>query len=567
MANVTLVPLASQPTGKAAVVSYNELLKHPELYYAGIDLVWVTTASCLVFVMIPALSLIYSGLSNRSFALTLFRLPMITGACVGMQWVLWGYLVTFSDSALSSNWWGGQASAGGYKSVLGMPISVGDGTNTDAVVPELLFALYEGMFASFTAAVVCGGTMQRARPQRFIIFITLWSLLVYDPVARWSWSKNGWLKVLGTLDFAGGTPVHIVSGTTVAAFAIFCSIESNKGPSEFYRAAANRVISRAKEAFYNVRCIVDIAYGLLTFGRHALEDKEPPMNIEQPLFKKAAASFPYNVNFVVLGTSLLWFGWAGFNGGSALGGNLRAVSAWTSTHVAACAGGTTGVLWIWAAKGIQSLAEQNPSMDSEYRDSSLDHGGAQPEFSRLSVWSFCDGAISGLIAITPAAGYVPVWSAAIFGVVGAIGVNFLKQEAAFFLRNDPFHIFAMHSGGGVIGMVLTGIFADPTTTGLDGHSTLPNPDYTMAKRVGLQLADVACGGVYTFVMTLGILYFLKAVAVLLRITKWDTSCVDIPGDMFQAVLQQQWEGHIDPETGALKPKEKPAQATGSYWPS
>ncbi|KAK3389952.1 ammonium transporter AmtB-like domain-containing protein [Podospora didyma] len=550
MASVTLVALAPPTMATASVVAYADILRHPEQFYSGADIVWVMISSALVFIMIPSLSLIYSGLGNRSFALTLFRLPMLTGAFIGVQWVLWGYLVTFSDSILPSNWWGGESRAGGYKDVLGMPVSVGDGPDTSAVIPELVFALYEGMFASFTAAVVCGGTMHRARPRRFIVFISIWSLLVYDPVARWSWSADGWLRTLGSLDFAGGTPVHIVSGTTVAAFAVFCSIESRGSLRAFARAAVRKVWSRVGHLFHIIWSILRIILLLCSFGRVNLpESQDPPSEAVAP--SGGEESFPYNINFVVLGTAFLWFGWAGFNGGSALGGNLRAVSAWTSTHVAACAGGVTGTLWIWIIKGMPDSDTDGELANSPTDETKRNNVMARQAFDRLSVWFFCDGAISGLVAITPAAGYVPVWSAVVFGVVGALGVNFLKKETEVFLRHDPLQIFAVHAGGGVIGMVLTGLFVDSVTVGLDGHSTIPHPEYSMAQRVGYQLADSASGMAYTFFMTLAILYFMKVVAYLFGGLPWSQTAVYSDSnrleDEFQAIIQQQWRGNLDPE--------------------
>ncbi|KAK3366748.1 ammonium transporter AmtB-like domain-containing protein [Lasiosphaeria ovina] len=513
-------------------------------------------SSALVFIMIPSLSLIYSGLGNRSFALTLFRLPMITAAFVGLQWVLWGYLVTFSEGSISSNWWGGESRAGALRHVLAGPVSVGDGPNTSAVIPELLFSLYEGMFASFTAAVVCGGTMHRARPRRFIIFISLWALLVYDPVARWSWSSKGWLRELGSLDFAGGTPVHIVSGTTVAAFAVFCSIESRGSLWAFLAEAKRRVGHRLSHIWYAVWSVLRILFLLCTCGRVYVPDADPPAEHTPPHSGGSGQeNFPYNINFVVLGTALLWFGWAGFNGGSALQGNLRAVSAWTATHVAACSGGSAGMLWIWVMKGVP---DNEPHSDGTPDEAERHETMARQAFDRLSVWYFCDGAIAGLVAITPAAGYVPVWSAPVFGFVAALAVNLLKKETELFLRHDPLQIFAVHSGGGVVGMILTGIFAE--------YVHLPR----------IQIADTVAGLGYTFFMTLAILYFMKVVAYLFSGSSWRRTAVysdkNRLEDEFQATVQQQWRGDLDLEGRAFPkallpppaPPERPPRPDDMY---
>lgn len=422
----------AQPTPSSVSVIYSEILKHPEQFYQGSDLVWVLLSSATVFLMIPALSFINAGLGNRSFSLTLFRLPLVTAAFVGLQWVLWGYALTFSSGIL---WWGGEIRAIAANDVLARPVATGDGGGPGgAKIPELVYMLYEAMFASFTAAVVCGGTMHRARPARFIVFITFWSFLIYFPVARWSWSSYGWSKQLGTLDFAGGTPVHIVSGTTVAAFSLYCSFEAKRRSwRAFSRDAWHRFTgmfdNRTFHLFLNILAkLLTLLVNFLTRGRYprpcesteesadksaegtGMEETSPrppaedgtervsPMttNIRASADREngptstAFESQPSNVNYVVFGTALLWFGWAGFNGGSALGGNMRAVSAWTATHIAACAGGVTGMFCIWFLKVF------NPA------------GGEV--VGRLSVFYFCDGAIAGLVAITPGAGYVSVKS-------------------------------------------------------------------------------------------------------------------------------------------------------------
>ncbi|KAK0630210.1 ammonium transporter AmtB-like domain-containing protein [Bombardia bombarda] len=521
-------------------------------------------ASALVFLMIPSLSLIYAGLGNRSFALTLFRLPVVTAAFIGLQWVFWGYALAFTDSGF---WWGGEKRANALQDVLARPISTGDSPG-GSPIPELVYVVYEGMFACFTAAVVCGGTMHRARPARFIVFITLWSLLVYIPIARWSWSPYGWSRLYGTLDFAGGTPVHIVSGTTVAAFAMFCSVESKASLGEFISIATGRAWRRTVYFWKNVwsalstviRIIVKIIAWIITCGNVRLrrpnepedEPEDEPPGIHD-VDDTSAVFQPYNVNYIVLGTALLWFGWAGFNGGSALGANLRAVSAWASTHFAACAGGVTGMFWIWLYKAMpdDNASDAGSQQSGEGSGASRRrHADRRRTFDDLSAVYFCDGAISGLVAITPAAGYVPVWSAPIFGIVSAILVNLLKNETRIYLRHDPLQVFAVHAGGGLVGMGLTAFFADPVTIGLDGHSTIPHPEYTMGKRFGFQLVDGLSGMCYTFVMSLAILYFMKLVASIFMSTPWKQIAVyddeNRLEDEFQATISQQWRSDLDP---------------------
>jgi Amt family ammonium transporter len=367
-----------------------------------------------------------------------------------------------------------------------------------------------------SAALVCGGTMNRARPARFLVFISIWSVIVYEPVARWSWDPDGWSNKLGVMDFAGGTAVHIVSGTTVAAFAVFCAIERLGSFQDLCEAVKN-----TSEKFFK-RLVKGIVYPWLEIWRTLValgfpscfkkgdEDEDSHSGSQREPSGGLAPIETYNVNYMVLGTALLWFGWAGFNGGSALGGNMRAVSAWTSTHIAACAGGTCGVFFIWYKKIKIWLYTGGVGHD--------------PGFEYLTVVYFCDGAIAGLVAITPGAGYVslssyasrispvstsftnlsqvPVWSAAIFGAISAVFVLWLKKETAMFLKEDPLQIFTVHTGGGFIGMLLTGLLArcvnlypkkvsnsdmfefSDTTIGLDGYSTMPHPEYTRGQRFG-----------------------------------------------------------------------------------
>ncbi|KAK0656939.1 ammonium transporter AmtB-like domain-containing protein [Cercophora newfieldiana] len=491
---VTIRVQAAPPSATVVEVPYDTVLANPEQYFQAADLVWVMVASAMVFLMVPALSLIYAALSNRSFAMTMFRLPLMTAAVVGLQWVFWGYSITFTDGSL---WYGGETRANALVDAVARPIAVGTGEGPS--IPELLFVLYEGMFASFTAAIVCGGIVHRARPARFLIFISFWSTLVYSPVARWTWHRKGWSNQLGVLDFAGGTPVHITSGTTVAAFALFYDFETSKlSLFRYSQALLLRIGKRIAHDFEIIWVVAKSCFRILkTLLTGAEWIKPEPAEYSVPPTVDAGHFEPYNNTYLVLGTALLWFGWAGFNGGSALGANLRAVSAWLSTHVAACAGGVVGILWQWSEKLLDAGGRNFEAMPPDAR------------YADLTVISFCDGAIAGLVAITPGSGFVPVWSAAIFGAVAALVVGFVKKESAAVLRHDKLHVFAVHAGAGLVGMCLTGLFADPTTVGLDGHSTLPHPEYSTGRRLGYQIADVLAAVAYSFVMTIAILNFMK----------------------------------------------------------
>jgi len=289
----------------------------------------------------------------------------------------------------------------------------------------------DGLLTIRRAALVCGGVIRDVYTGRFLIFITLWSLLVYIPVARWSWHWAGWSNQYGVMDFAGGTAVHITSGTTVLAFYFFYEVQK-KGFWTCWSGFWNILWRRLCIPYNNYKKIRQQFGRPTTVGAHGgaraiesgdqdseqhdMEDRSQPeegQNVQpavdpvkdlgagiaqQPLGRlglgPAADDPPHSVNNMVLGTAFLWFGWLGFNGGSALGGNMRAVSACVSTHVAACAGGTTSLLFFWMWNALYRLA--------------LEEG--EDEVKVPSVTHFCDGAVIGLVAITPAAGFVSVCS-------------------------------------------------------------------------------------------------------------------------------------------------------------
>jgi ammonium transporter len=227
----------------------------------------------------------------------------------------------------------------------------------------------------FSPALAIGAAADRGRMLPCIVFMFIWSTIIYDPIACWTWNPAGWTFKMGGLDFAGGTPVHISSGAAALAYSIMLG----------------------KRRGYN-----DVS-GL-------------PYR-------------PHNVTHIVLGTVFLWVGWFGFNGGSALGANMRAVMACVVTHLAASVGGVTWVLL-------------------DYR---LE--------KKWSTVGFCSGAVSGLVAITPASGFVPAWSAVIFGVVGAVCCNYATKLKYVVGIDDALDIFAEHGVGGIVGNLLTSFFA------------------------------------------------------------------------------------------------------------
>ena len=324
------------------------------------------TSSALVLLMIPGVGFFYSGLARRKSALSLIWLSLMSAAVISFEWFFWGYSLAFSHTAGKFL---GNLDNIGFRNVLAQP-SVGS-----AHVPDELFAIYQCMFAAITPALAIGAAVDRARMFPCVVFMFVWATIIYNPIACWTWNPAGWVYKLGGLDFAGGTPVHISSGSAALAYSIMLG---------------------KRRGYHDI---------------HGLPYR------------------PHNVTHIVIGTVFLWVGWFGFNGGSALGANMRAVSACVVTHLAASVGGFT---WCFL----------------DYR---LDR--------KWSTVGFCSGAIAGLVAITPASGYVPAWSSVIFGVVGAVCCNFATKLKYLINVDDSLDIFAEHAVGGLVGNILTAFFA------------------------------------------------------------------------------------------------------------
>jgi Amt family ammonium transporter len=336
-------------------------------------------------------------------------------AVVSFQWFFWGYSLAFSKTASRFI---GNLDNFGFKGVLGQ--KTGN-------VPDLTFAIFQGMFAAITPALAIGAAAERGRMLPCVVFIFIWSTIVYDPIACWTWNANGWVFILGGLDFAGGTPVHISSGAAALAYSLMLGKRRGHGTHEL-----------------NYR--------------------------------------PHNVTHVILGTVFLWFGWFGFNGGSALGSNLRATMACVVTNLAASVGGFTWVLL-------------------DYR---LER--------KWSAVGWCSGAISGLVAITPASGYVPPWSAVVFGVVGGICCNYATKLKYLIGVDDALDIFAVHGVGGICGNLLTGFFAANYIAALDGVTAIPggwlNQHWI---QLAYQLCDCVTGFSYSFGVTCFILFVMNLI--------------------------------------------------------
>lgn len=382
------------------------------------DISWTLASMALVWLMIPGLGFFYSGLLRRKNALSMIFTSVASIAVVSFQWFFWGYSLTFSNTASPFI---GDLRYFALKGVLAQP-SIGSPR-----IPAIVFCIYQCMFAAITPAIAVGAIAERGKLGPLLVFIFIWSTLVYDPIACWTWNANGWAFVMGGLDFAGGTPVHISSGTAALAISIF--LGKRRG-----------------------------------YGTDRLAYK------------------PHNTTYVILGTVFLWFGWFGFNGGSALSANLRAAQACIVTNLAASVSGLTWMLW-------------------DYR---LER--------KWSAVGFCSGAIAGLVAITPGSGYVGSPAAVVYGVVAGTVCNFATQLKYLVHYDDALDIFASHAIGGICGNILTGFFAQASVANFDGFSVIKGGwlDHHYIQ-LGYQLADSVTGLSYSFVVTTLILWVMHMI--------------------------------------------------------
>ena len=354
------------------------------------DISWVTTATALVMLMTPALGFFYAGLVRKKNLVSTLIQCLVIFAVVSIVWALWGYSLVFGPSV------GGVI---GNLSLVGLNnLSISHVNQALApAVPELLFFAFQLKFAAITPALIIGACAERIKFRSLLIFIVLWSTLIYAPIAHWVWNPDGWLRGLGAIDFAGGIVVHISAGLSALAAAL--------------------VLGKRRG------CV---------FWKDELKS----------LDKKGdggGESKPSNIPYVILGAGLLWFGWFGFNGGSALAANDLAVSAIVTTNLAAAAAAVSWMVLDWLRKG-------------------------KPSAVGISI-----GAVVGLVAITPAAGYVTVTAALIIGMSAGLISNLVASWRLARTRiDDTLDVFACHGVGGIWGSIVTGLFAAGAVNGVNG---------------------------------------------------------------------------------------------------
>ena len=365
------------------------------------DIAWVITATAMVMIMTPALGFFYGGLVRRKNLVSTISQCFAIFAVVSLVWALWGYTLALGPSV--------SGFIGSFENVFLNNVGEAPNTGYSATIPALLYMAFQLKFAAITPALIIGAFAERIRFKSLMVFIVLWTTFIYCPIAHWNWAVGGFLRDLGVVDFAGGLVVHTASGVSAIAAALVLGRRTGVDPNHEVR--------------------------------------------------------PNSVPFVILGAAILWFGWFGFNAGSALAANTLAVNALVVTNLAAAAAAVSWMFTDWVRKG-------------------------KPSAIGLSV-----GAVAGLVAITPASGYVGPMPSIIIGLVAGVLCNYVGSLRARTRLDDSLDVFACHGAGGMWGTIATGLFA----------STLINPGgpnglfFGNPAQLGIQALAVVIVAAFSFV--------------------------------------------------------------------
>jgi Amt family ammonium transporter len=375
------------------------------------DIAWMLAATALVLLMTPGLAYFYGGMINTKNIISTMMQSFIAMGVISVLWIVVGFSLAFGDSI--GGFIGNPASFFMFQNVLdGKPWSLAP------TIPLVLFAFFQLKFAIITPALITGTFAERVKFKSYIIFLVLFSLFIYAPLAHMTWHPDGFLFKLGVLDFAGGTVVHMSAGFAALAASIYL--------------------------------------------RNKTELKE--------------AISPANIPFVLLGTGLLWFGWFGFNAGSALGAGPLAASAFATTNTASAAAGLCWVL-------LDSVRGKKPS-----------------------ALGFCIGAVVGLVAITPAAGFVTIPSSLFIGTIAAIISNVVVHWKSKTSLEDTLDVFPCHGVGGAVGMVMTALLAN---TAVNAANTTGN---------GLLFGEFTLFKVHMIALALTLVFIIAGSFLILKIT-------------------------------------------------
>jgi Amt family ammonium transporter len=423
------------------------------------DTAWMLVSTAFVMLMTPGLALFYGGMVRSKNILNMLMQSFIAVAVVTVVWVVAGYSIAFAK---------GNPFVGGF-SFLGLN-GVGQEPNAfyGATIPHQVFMMYQMMFAIITPALISGAIADRMKFSTYVVFIALWSLIVYSPLAHMVWGEGGFLRDLGALDFAGGTVVHISSGVSAL-----------------------------------VLCIV--------LGKRRTSSTEDMR--------------PHNLPMTLIGTGLLWFGWFGFNAGSAIASGGLAGSAFMVTHIAAAVAGLTWVLIEWIA------------------------------YKRPTALGLGTGAVAGLVAITPASGFVgPMAAIAIGAGVSCISFFAIKLKEKFHY-DDSLDVFGVHGVGGAWGALATGLFASTAVNAAGANGLFAGN----AALVGKQLAGIGIAVGWAAVITFVLAHILKATMGL----RVDSDSEDLGMDL----SQHGESGYAGPSTGSEEVATVPAYSTASGAPA
>src|SRR6188768_1488882 len=388
------------------------------------DTAWMLVSTALVLLMTPALAFFYGGLVRSKNALNTMMMSFISLGFVGVAWALLGYSLAFSTG---NSWIGDLSNA----LLNGLAL---DPAPRSTNIPHALYMAYQGTFAIITAALISGSIVERMRFSAYTVFITLWALVVYAPIAHWVWG-GGWLAQWGALDFAGGTVVHV--NAAVAAL------------------VAATVVGKRQEY-------------------------------------PSSSLVPHNVPLVLLGAGLLWFGWFGFNAGSALAASPIAGLAFVTTMLAPAA---TLIVWTF----LDMMRSGKPT-----------------------AVGCATAIVVGLVAITPAAGFISPMNGLILGCIAAVPSYIALIIRAKTSLDDSLDVVAAHGVGGTVGALLTGVFAEKSLNGLFDGLLAGNP-----KQLLIQATAVAAVIVYSGVVSFVILKVISLVTPLRATSQDETLGLDI----------------------------------------
>jgi Amt family ammonium transporter len=365
------------------------------------DTAWMLISTALVLLMTPALAFFYGGLVRSKNALNTMMMSFVSLGVVGVLWALIGYSLALTNP---DNSWIGNTSLALLNGV-GLEAT---GAVVPITIPHMLYMAFQGTFCIITAALISGAIVERMRFSAYLVFIALWSVIVYAPLAHWVWG-GGWLGDMGALDFAGGTVVHVNAGVAALVAAI--------------------VVGKRRDY-------------------------------------PSSSLVPHNVPLVLLGSGLLWFGWFGFNAGSALAASPIAALAFVTTMLA-----PAGTLTVWALLDLVRLG-------------------------KVTAVGSATAIVVGLVAVTPAAGFISPMNAMLLGAIAAVPSYFGLIIRARTSLDDSLDVVAAHGVGGTVGALLTGVFADRSLNGLADGLLYGNPG-----QLGIQATAVAAAIVYSGVVT------------------------------------------------------------------